>query len=177
MVHDCPAAIFHLHGAVDMEPPLLMPVLDPEEKSQATFIDRHGDVVTLPNNILVPFARLAARETSGGINVSISATSFVKSKVFISLWCCKRLIWCYSTFFSPVAGHPKVLKAAVFNVITPDLEYGPVAASTEIISVVNDCLDSFPNLAQSYDIHISHSKCKLYSMNSQTKYDPDGQLQ
>jgi eukaryotic translation initiation factor 2-alpha kinase 4 len=62
MVHDRLAAIFHLHGAVDMEPPLLMPVLDPEEeKSQATFIDRHGDVVTLPNNILVPFARLAAR--------------------------------------------------------------------------------------------------------------------
>ena len=62
IVKDRLAAIFHLHGAVDMEPPLLMPVLDPEEeKSQATFIDRHGDVVTLPNNILVPFARLAAR--------------------------------------------------------------------------------------------------------------------
>jgi eukaryotic translation initiation factor 2-alpha kinase 4 len=62
IVQDRLAAIFHLHGAVDMEPPLLMPVLDPEEeKNQATFIDRHGDVVTLPNNILVPFARLAAR--------------------------------------------------------------------------------------------------------------------
>ena len=62
IVKDRLAAIFHLHGAVDMEPPLLMPVLDPEEeKNQATFIDRHGDVVTLPNNILVPFARLAAR--------------------------------------------------------------------------------------------------------------------
>ena len=61
-VQDRLAAIFHLHGAVDMEPPLLMPVLDPEEEeNQATFIDQHGDVVTLPNNILVPFARLAAR--------------------------------------------------------------------------------------------------------------------
>ena len=46
-----------------MEPPLLMPIMDPEEeKSQATFIDRHGDIVALPNNILVPFARLAARQ-------------------------------------------------------------------------------------------------------------------
>jgi translation initiation factor 2-alpha kinase 4 len=61
-VQDRLAAIFHLHGAVAMEPPLLMPVLDPEdEKNRATFVDRHGDVVTLPNNILVPFARLAAR--------------------------------------------------------------------------------------------------------------------
>jgi translation initiation factor 2-alpha kinase 4 len=45
-----------------MEPPLLMPVLDLEkEKNQATFVDRCGDIVALPNNILVPFARLAAR--------------------------------------------------------------------------------------------------------------------
>ena len=57
-------AIFHLHGAVDMEPPLLMPITDiEEEKSQATFIDQHGDIVALPNNILIPFARLAARES------------------------------------------------------------------------------------------------------------------
>jgi translation initiation factor 2-alpha kinase 4 len=56
------AAIFRLHGALDVEPPLLMPVLNIEdETSQATFLDRHGDVVTLSNNILVPFARLAAR--------------------------------------------------------------------------------------------------------------------
>jgi translation initiation factor 2-alpha kinase 4 len=56
------AAIFRLHGSVDVAPPLLMPVMQPEEESsRATFLDRHGDVVTLPNNLLVPFARLAAR--------------------------------------------------------------------------------------------------------------------
>lgn len=67
-----------------------------------------------------------------------------------------------TSFSSPVAGHPKVLKAAVFDIITPDLEYGPLAAGAEIIAVARDCLDSFPNLAQNYDIHISHSKCKSY---------------
>ena len=61
---------------------------------------------------------------------------------------------------SPVAGHPKVLKAAVFDIISPELEYGAVAAGAEIIAVASDCLDSFPNLAQNYDIHISHSKCE-----------------
>ena len=45
-----------------MEPPLLMPITDLEEaKNQATFINRYGDIVALPNNILVAFARLAAR--------------------------------------------------------------------------------------------------------------------
>jgi translation initiation factor 2-alpha kinase 4 len=57
------AAIFKLHGAVDMEPPLLMPVVDREdEKNQAMFIYRKGELVTLPSNLLVPFARLAAKE-------------------------------------------------------------------------------------------------------------------
>jgi translation initiation factor 2-alpha kinase 4 len=43
--------IFRLHGAVEMEPPLLMPVmLVEEEQTQATFLDRHGDVATLLNN-------------------------------------------------------------------------------------------------------------------------------
>ena len=62
-VHDHLAAIFRLHGAVDMEPPLLMPVVDLQEdqKNHATFIDRCGDHVSLPNNLLVPFARMAAR--------------------------------------------------------------------------------------------------------------------
>ena len=62
IVKDRLTKIFHLHGAVDSEPPLLMPVMDvEEEKNQAAFIDPHGDIVALPNNILVPFARLAAK--------------------------------------------------------------------------------------------------------------------
>ncbi len=45
-----------------MEPPLLMPLMDQEDqKNHATFIDRHGDLIALPNNLLVPFARMAAR--------------------------------------------------------------------------------------------------------------------
>ena len=56
------AGIFKLHGAVDREPPLVMPVMDVEDESRkATFIDKHGDLVTLPDDLLTPFARLAAR--------------------------------------------------------------------------------------------------------------------
>ena len=65
VVHDTLAAIFRLHGEVDMEPPLLLPVTDlVDEKSRALLLDRHGDVVSLPNNALVPFARLAARNNT-----------------------------------------------------------------------------------------------------------------
>lgn len=62
IVDDTLSAIFRLHGAVDMEPPLLIPVAKSEEKdNRALLLDRHGEVVSLPHNTLVPFARLAAR--------------------------------------------------------------------------------------------------------------------
>ncbi|KAH9487410.1 eIF-2-alpha kinase GCN2 [Psilocybe cubensis] len=144
-VQDQLVAIFHLHGAVDMEPPLLMPIMDPEEeKNQATFIDRQGDIVSLPNNILVPFARLAGRQNIRRI---------------------KR--YHITNVYRPntVPGHPKFTKAALFDIISPDLRYGPLAAGAEIISVVNDCLDTFPNLSQNYDIHISHSKIIEVALN------------
>ncbi|PPQ98103.1 hypothetical protein CVT26_003273 [Gymnopilus dilepis] len=144
-VHDQLAAIFHLHGAVDMEPPLLMPIMDPEEeKSQATFIDRHGDIVALPNNILVPFARLAARQNIRRIK-RYHITNVYRPNL--------------------VPGHPKFTKAALFDIISPDLKYGPRAASAELIAVVNDCLDSFPNLSEIYDIHVSHTKIVELALN------------
>ncbi|KAG6864912.1 hypothetical protein C0991_006441 [Blastosporella zonata] len=137
IVDDRLAAIFRLHGAVDMEPPLLMPVMDVEDEHQkATLIDRNGDVVTLPDNLIVPFARLAARGNISRIKRYHIANIFRPN---------------------PVAGHPKVQKAAVFDIITYDIEFGPIAAGAELIAVANDCLNSFPNLAPNYDIHISHS--------------------
>jgi eukaryotic translation initiation factor 2-alpha kinase 4 len=45
----------------------------------------------------------------------------------------------------------------VFDIITQDLESGPIAATAEAISIVNDCLESFANL-EKYDIHLSHTK-------------------
>lgn len=63
---------------------------------------------------------------------------------------------------SAVAGHPRVSKAAVFDIITPDLENGPVAASAEILTLVDDCLKSFPNLADNYEVHVSHSQSDIY---------------
>ena len=62
-VKDCRSKTFQLHIAVDSELSLLMLVMDvEEERSQATFIAiPHGNISALPNNILVPFAKLAVK--------------------------------------------------------------------------------------------------------------------
>ncbi|KAG2024094.1 STE/STE20/YSK protein kinase [Coprinopsis cinerea AmutBmut pab1-1] len=136
-VQDRLAALFKLHGAVDIEPPLLMPVVDREdEKNHATFIDRMGTLVSLPNNLLVPFARLAAKGNSKRIKRYHIANIYRPN---------------------PVAGHPLIQKAAVFDIITQDVEYGPIAAGAEVIAVSNDILNTFPNLTGTYNIRVSHS--------------------
>ncbi|KIK54868.1 hypothetical protein GYMLUDRAFT_206162 [Collybiopsis luxurians FD-317 M1] len=130
------AGIFRLHGAVDMEPPLLTPILSNDDKTQATFVDRHGEVVALPNNLIVPFARLAAREKVQRI---------------------KR--YHLSSIYRPglIPGHPKIWKAGVFDIITPDLSSGPIATGAEILAVAHDILESFPGLTPTYELHVSHS--------------------
>lgn len=63
---------------------------------------------------------------------------------------------------SAIPGHPKIVKAAVLDIITPDMKNGMIAAGAELILLLNHCLRSFPTLAQSYEIHISHSRSKGY---------------
>jgi eukaryotic translation initiation factor 2-alpha kinase 4 len=62
IVRDTLSTIFRLHGAIEMAPPLLMPATDSDDDTtRVLFVDRHGEVVGLPNNALLPFARIAAR--------------------------------------------------------------------------------------------------------------------
>jgi translation initiation factor 2-alpha kinase 4 len=53
------------------------------------------------------------------------------------------------------------MKAAFLDVVTLDKVWGPIAAIAELLAVANDCLNSFPNLGQKYDVRISHSKSKM----------------
>ncbi|KAI9060398.1 Serine/threonine-protein kinase [Trametes sanguinea] len=130
--------IFHLHGAVDIEPPLLLPVTNPkDDRSRALFLDRHGEVVMLPNDALAPFARAAARADIKRI---------------------KR--YHIGDVYHPnvIAGHPRMSKVAVFDIITPDLITGPSAATSEAVSIASECLDNFGNLWLHYEIHLSHAR-------------------
>ncbi|KAL1666492.1 hypothetical protein GGF50DRAFT_113198 [Schizophyllum commune] len=130
------SAVFRLHGAIDTEPPLLMTETSAND-SHATFLDRFGDVVMLPADLLVPFARLAARKSSNRIK------RYHIGDIYKS---------------NGIAGHPKYSKAAVFDIISKDLSLGPVAAGVEMLSVASSILDSFPNVSQAYEIHITHSE-------------------
>ena len=62
---------------------------------------------------------------------------------------------------SLVAGHPKAIKAAMFDIISQDLQHGSSASTAEAIAVVNECLDSFANLDK-YEIHVSHTQSKQF---------------
>ncbi|KAF8880897.1 hypothetical protein CPB84DRAFT_1817292 [Gymnopilus junonius] len=118
------------YAPLNQTPPLLMPIMDPEaEKSQATFIDRQGDIVSLPNQYPRSICKACCEHNIRRIK-----------RYHISNVCPNG-----------VPGHPKFTKAALF-------EIGPRAACAELIAVVNDCLDNFPNLSQNYEIHVSHTK-------------------
>ncbi|KAG6917258.1 hypothetical protein DXG01_003205 [Tephrocybe rancida] len=132
-------------GAVDMEHPLLMPMMDVEDEHQmATLIYRNEDI----------FARLAARGNISRINRYHIANIFGITQVTPHRKCLLLIVRAPS----PVAGYPKVQKAAVFDIIIYNVESGPIVAGAEFIAITNDGLNSFPNLALNYDItNTSHS--------------------
>jgi eukaryotic translation initiation factor 2-alpha kinase 4 len=62
MVQEKLTAIFRMHGAINSEPPILTPSLDPAEDTEGILLlDKRGQVVSLANDGLVPFAREAKR--------------------------------------------------------------------------------------------------------------------
>jgi hypothetical protein len=77
-----------------------------------------------------------------------------------------------SSFASLVAGHPRVFKAAVFDIISTDVANGCPVSIAESIIIMDECLDSFPTLSQHYEIHISHSKGNV--SYSRCCFDADG---
>ena len=57
---------------------------------------------------------------------------------------------------SLLAGHPKPMKVAIFDIITPDIVNGHCVSAAEAIAVVNSCMETFANLE--YEVRVSHSK-------------------
>ena len=55
--------IFRLHGAREYEMPLLMPSVEELDDDAEEFyvLDKFGEILSLPHDPIVPFARLAAR--------------------------------------------------------------------------------------------------------------------
>ncbi|KAH8114389.1 kinase-like domain-containing protein [Phellopilus nigrolimitatus] len=131
--------LFRLHGARDVDVPLLMPLtkVHLEDQRQVLLVDTHGEIITLPSNALVPFARLAAR----------TGTTRIKRYHVGDTYRGGNLL-----------GHPVVSTAAIFDIITPDTVHGLEVGSAEMITLMDECLGMFPNLANNYQVHVSHSK-------------------
>lgn len=53
-------------------------------------------------------------------------------------------------------------KVAVYDIITPDITFGPAAAAAEGIAIFNQCLDLFGDLSQHYHILLSHSSSRWF---------------
>ena len=144
VVEDRLISCFQLHGAVSMDPLLLMPAKEANirDMRMATFLDRQGELVTLPKQLVPSFARLAAR------------LGIERIKRF-------HIGNTYRTSPNGVGGHPKILKAAIFDLITSDPTVG--VSEAESIAIVNEIIDIFPGLnASAHDIHISHAKGRTH---------------
>jgi eukaryotic translation initiation factor 2-alpha kinase 4 len=134
---------FQLHGAVSMDPLLLMPAKqkDIDDSKTATFLDRQGELVALPKHLIQSFARLAAR---------------------LGIERIKRFHIGNTYRPSPSGGHPNILKVAVFDIITSDPTVS--VSEAEAIALVSEIVDIFPGLnSATYDIHVSHNKSLLLS--------------
>lgn len=63
VVRDQIMNVFRMHGAIETEPPLLMPFIgttSQEKQLPPVFLDRQGELVSLPKSIILPLARSAA---------------------------------------------------------------------------------------------------------------------
>ncbi|KAF8580136.1 Serine/threonine-protein kinase [Ramaria rubella] len=142
IVQDYLAEIFRLHGAVDSPLPLLLPKVDREDYGSNTvfLLDRQGELVSLPRNGLIPMARRAAQS-----NIRRIKRYHIGDVYSASLG----------------GGHPNVRKAAVVDVITPDLTMGAQPAVAELLGIADQCLNAFPGPEFSdYVVHITHTDVK-----------------
>ncbi|KAH7107186.1 kinase-like protein [Auriculariales sp. MPI-PUGE-AT-0066] len=127
--------IFVKHGAVEMNAPLLGPVDPTQQQSNvAMFLDSSGDVVCLPRNLLPPFIRM----------------SVARDQQRLKRFCIG------DTYHQMGIGHPSTHKLAAFDILTPDMRDGYLAAVAEAIALVDECLTFFPGLGEVYSIDISH---------------------
>lgn len=137
--------LFRLHGARDVDVPLLMPLTDKhmDVSRQVLLLDQHGEVLTLPANGLLPLARLASRKALSRI---------------------KRYHVGDTYRAGAALSHPTVSSTAIFDIITPDTVNGVEVGSAELLTLVDECLGTFPNLAKTYQVHVSHSKSTFISI-------------
>ncbi|KZO91507.1 kinase-like protein [Calocera viscosa TUFC12733] len=135
VVEDYVKGLFHRHGAISMDPPLLLPVgpNDVDERTAVIYLDRQGNLVSLPSDGFLPFARLVVRRNVSRIKRYSFGQSFEQGLA---------------------GGQPRSFSYAMFDIVTT--EYN-LAAEGEAIAVVDNIIKGMPALnEESWEVHISH---------------------
>lgn len=101
VVEDHVKTVFHGRGAISMEPPLLLPIgpSDVDEHLAVMYLDRQGNLVALPTDGFLPFARLVVRR---GINRI------------------KRFGFCQAFEQGIAGGQPRSVHYAMFDIVSMD---------------------------------------------------------
>jgi translation initiation factor 2-alpha kinase 4 len=175
LVKDRLIDLFRRHGAIDWEPPLLLPVtdllVDFKKEPGARFLNRTGQLVELPYDGLVSFARHIARtkrerlkryhfgasfrESMGGQPVSFGEVSSSSRRGFSPNLHSTR----------PAPDGVPLLTQVAYDILSP---VRSMASEAEIMSVLDKIIDAFPGLTRrhEWEFHITHQAgqpCPLLS--------------
>ncbi|OQV13821.1 eIF-2-alpha kinase GCN2 [Hypsibius exemplaris] len=136
--------VFRLHGAIRLHTPLLMPKLGSKKDGKkegitdavVSLMDSSGDIVVLPSDHLVPFARYVARSSIGNLK------KFSVDKVFRE----KRIS----------SMHPTELFECSFDVVSPLHE--SQVADAECVTVVADLISELgTSTDQVFHLRVNHT--------------------
>lgn len=127
--------VFRKRGAVPMRPPLLLPLIDTGSNNRAVrLLDTSGNVVLLPSDLTVSFARICAR--SGHLRMKRFDIADVYRENLLA------------------GAQPRAVLAASYDIVSPEPD---PAAEAEIIAVIDDILQ-IPGLAgEPYEIQLGHT--------------------
>ena len=127
--------IFQCRGAVPVHPPLLFPPSDvySTEPNMVSLLDKTGNVVFLPFDLTVPFARICAR--SGHTRFKRFDISDVYRENLLA------------------GGQPRAVLAASYDIISQEAD---PASEAEILALMDELL-SIPGLAgETWTVELSH---------------------
>lgn len=140
-IRDQLIAVFRRHGAVEMQRPQLLPASASTMYGDAAvrLIDTAGNVVQLPYDLTLPFARLLAKRGSD----EVARKSFTFGSVFRE---------------APAGHHPRMHGEVDFDIVS-DNSLDLALREAEVIKVMDEVIDNIPSLtAATISFHLSHSK-------------------
>ncbi|KAG1682245.1 eIF-2-alpha kinase GCN2 [Nymphon striatum] len=130
--------VFHKHGAVDINVPLLIPQAkqSSSEEWSVNLMDHGGDIVSLPRDLRLNFARAIARRDFKNIKRYAIDRVYRKRKVF--------------------GQHPKELIECSFDIVTNSCT--SLIPDAEVLMVTEEILNEFPLLqSRNYVLKLNHA--------------------